>query len=88
MFCQVHNSHFWGSRRHQVFDLPEPICDPRLHRRRHSERLVNPNEVVPSEVQAERIPEVFPLLRERIGERWLRLLPAFTASILHEWQVM
>lgn len=39
---------------------PYMIGDARFHRRRHAQGLVNPNEVVPSEVQAIRRPQILP----------------------------
>ena len=59
-----------GSHRlHQQFtEAPDPRRDPRFHRRRDAQGLVNSAEVVPSEVQAVRGPQVFPLLTERIRQ--------------------
>ena len=44
------------------------IDDTRFHRGRDSERLVNPNEVVPDCVQRDHVTVVLEFLRERIGE--------------------
>jgi len=54
--------------RQQFCCCPHVIRDPRFHRRRHAQRAMDTDEVVPSEVEAERGPVVLPLLAEAVGE--------------------
>ena len=57
------------SRRLQkLLDRPRVIRNASLHRGRDAQRFVNPHEVVPREVQAQRGPQILPLLAERVRQ--------------------
>ena len=48
--------------------LPHMVCNPGRRRRGHPERPVDPHEVVPREVEAQRGPEVLPPLAEGVRQ--------------------
>ena len=52
----------------QFAESPNARRDPRFHGRRNAQRLVNPAEVVPREMQAVCRPQVFPPLRECVRQ--------------------
>ena len=47
---------------------PQPVFDPRRHRRRHPKRLVDADEVVPDGIERDHVSVVFDLLAKGIGE--------------------
>ena len=52
----------------QIADIPNRCCNPRLHRRRDTQRLVDAAKVVVSEMQAVSRPQVLPLFAEGIRQ--------------------
>ena len=52
----------------QIADRPDPIGQPRFHRRGDAKRAVNAAKVVIGEVQADRGPVVLKLLTEAVGQ--------------------
>ena len=82
---------------------PDAIRDPRFHRRRHTQGLMNAAEVKVGEVQAVRRPQVLPLLRKGIRQpreathahtdRQIRALDMRRANhcgigVAHDWDLL
>ena len=52
----------------QIPKLEKPLCDARCHRRRHSQRIVDADEVVPQGVERDHVTVILESLGERVAQ--------------------
>jgi hypothetical protein len=75
-----------------VLHRPQSLFNPRRYRRRHVERLVDPDEIVPNCIERDHVRVIFELLAEGIRKhsetahrhphRWVRPLDVTRADVL------